>query len=385
VRQSRRRSWAPLLLLVLLLAGCWDRREIEEKSTVLMVGVDLCAQGEGCNVMLSRQIAIPGRIPLGSAGGAGAGGGGSGDTVFVVHSPGKHYSDTTSDAQAQVNRSLHFGHLKLLVWSEEFARQGVADWAGFTRRNAEYRRNSWIAVTEGRAEDVIRSRPTLNRVPALFFNDMFDDAIKGGRIPKIYWGEFLNRLSNKGEDAIAPLIRMDGRDKPMLSGLAVFRGGRMVGKLTPEEMATYMEVQGVKRGAELLMIDLPGGGRVDLRVDGRRTHYRLRSVGGRIYASVDIVLESQLIMASDDVDITDRHVRELIANQAAAEVKLRANALVEKLQKGLRVDVISLGERVRAYLPATWKSIPDWPTAFADAQYDFEVKVNLRRAGMGFR
>jgi spore germination protein KC len=383
MRHSGRKSWTPLLLLVLLLAGCWDRREIEEKSTVLATGVDLCTQGEGCNFMVSRQIAIPGRIPLGPSGGGGGGAGGSENTVFVLAAPGKDGPDSASRAQRQLNRSITFGHSRVLVWSEEFARRGVAEWAKYVRRIPDVRRHMWVAISEGRAEEVIRSRPPLDRVPALFLNDMFDDAMKAGRMPKIFWGEFLTQLSNKGEDAIAPIIRMTGPNRPGIAGLAVFRDERMVGKLSPDEMVTYMQVLGVKRGDELLPIDLPGGGRVDLRVFGRKANYQLSSVRGRIYASVKIELDTQLMQASPDLTFNDPRVRELIENRAAAGVTLRANALVEKLQKEFRADVLALGERVRAYLPATWKSIPDWHTAFADAQFHFEVKVSVRRGGMG--
>jgi spore germination protein KC len=377
--RGKRSKWAPLLLLAFLLAGCWDRREIEERNTSLASGVDLCTKGQGCTLMATRQIAIPGRISTGSS----ASGGSSDGTVFILRSPGVDGPDTLRHAQAALNHTLSFGHTRVLVWSEEFARSShFTDYVDYVRRVPDARPLMWMAIVEGRAEDVIRARPPLDRVPALFLADMFDDAANAGRLPKVRWGEFLNRLANKGEDAVAPMIRMTGNDQPAISGLAVFRGNRMVGRLTPDEMLTYMQVAGRNPPTGLLTMDLPGGDRADLRATTQTVSYKLRTAQGRIHATVNIMLECDLIDLSPHLNGSDRHVREQIESRAAADVTRKANALVEKLQKEFGADVLGLGERVRAHKPATWKSINDWHTAFTDARFQFEVQVKIRRTGM---
>lgn len=375
------RRWAALLLVSLLAAGCWDRRELEEYSTALATGVDLCGAAEGCRLVVTRQIAIPGRIPLGGGGG-GSQGGGARETVVVVRSPGQVGPDTARRAQASLNRQLSFGHIRVLVFSEAFSRQGVADFVNYVRRVPQARRMLWVAVSEGTAEAVIRSRPSLEQLPAIFLSDMFEDAVKTGRLPNIYWGEFLTRLSNKGEETVVPVIRMPAPDHPALAGLAVFRGDRMVGKLTLEETATYMEVRGLKRGGELLKVLLPEGRKADLKVYGRRSRWRILATSGRIRARVRIELEADLAELSTGLSGSDEDVTALIQREAAKEVSRRAAALAERLQKEFGSDAFGLGERVRAYLPGTWASIRDWPAEFARAQISFDTTVSVRRTGL---
>ena len=70
-------------LLLSLLSGCWDSREIEKRATILAIGIDNAERDaekqedeishekgkaqipEERMIELSVQIAIPGRIPLG--------------------------------------------------------------------------------------------------------------------------------------------------------------------------------------------------------------------------------------------------------------------------------------------------------------------------------
>lgn len=373
-----RRRWSALLLLSLLLAGCWDRRELEEHSTVLAAGVDLCGIDEGCQLAVSRQIAIPGRVPLGAGEGKG---GEARDTVVVIRSPGMDGPDTARRAQARLNRRMSFAHSRVLVFSEAYARQGLADFLGYIRRVPDTRRVYWVAVSEGPAEAVIRAQPSLEQVPSLFLSDMFDDAVKTGRLPNIYLGELMTRISNKGEEAVIPLIRMAAPDRPTLTGLAVFRGDRMVGKLSPEETMTFMEVRGLPRGGELLKVPLPEGQKAELRVYGRQAHWGVRWVNERVQSHVQIELEAELSELSVRLRGSDAEVIALIQREAAKEVSRRAADLTARLQREFGSDIYALGERVRAYLPGTWVNIRDWSAAFAKAQFSFDTRVNVRRSG----
>lgn len=370
---------ALLLVLAVLLAGCWDRREIEEKSNVLASGLDVCDETPDCRMINTRQIAIPGRIPLG---GGAEGGTDSGDTVLVISTPGRDGPDTARRAQAELNRIISFGHTRVLVFSADFARRGVEEFLDYVRRHPEARRLLWITVSEGRAEAVIRARPPLERVPAVYLSDMIDDAVRTGRMAEVFMGEFLVRAANKGEEPIAPLVRMLGPDRPQLAGLAVFRDYRMVGSLSPEETVTYMQLRGLPRGAELLDIPLPGGNHADLEVHRRGVKERLRSVQGRIHADLEISLETDLIQLSHGVDSSDPLLMAEIERRAAELVTRRAQALVQRLQHELGADILAIGERVRAHLPAVWAGIEDWSTKFPEVRFHFDVRIHIRRTGM---
>jgi spore germination protein KC len=379
--QRRHRRTALLVSLLVLLAGCWDRREIEERANVLASGVDLCEPKEGCNLIVSRQIAIPGRIPLG---GASPGGSSKGESVVAFSTPGRDVLDTAGKAQAELNRTISFGHTRILVFSEAFARKDLSAYLDYVRRVPEVRRLMWLTVTEGKARDVIRSRPSLEIVPALYLNDLFDDGVKTGRIPEMYLGEFLTRVSNLGEESIAPLIRMVGLDHPALTGLAVFRDYRMVGKLTNPEMYTFMQLRGLKKGSELINVALPGGKEATVRVYERKARYRLRLQNGRLTCAIKISLEAELATLSPELASDDPRQLAEVERRAAAAVVQKAQALFQKLQHEYQADILGVGERVRAYLPRYWQTVKgDWPKAFAQTQFQVDAVVHVRRTGLG--
>lgn len=328
--------------------------------------------------MVTRQIAIPGRIPLGG----GAVGGAADDAVYVLTTPGLDGPDSVRKAQAELHRPITFGHTRALVFSEAFARRGISDYVDYVRRVPDVRRVMMIAVAEGSAEALVRARPKLESLPVLFLNDMLDDAVKTGRLPRVHWGDFLVRLSNKGEDAIAPLVRMAGPDEPELAGLAVFRGDRMVGKLTLDEVATFMQLKGYRRGAELIRVELEEGGYANLRVYTRLARNRVAWADGRVQATVKLELECDLASIRDSRGVSIRERLGDLEQAASATVERKAMALIDRLQHEFGADILALGEQVRAYLPQVWRSVDDWNEAFAEAQIRVEAKVHIRRTGM---
>lgn len=374
-----RRRWAWLLLAGLLVTGCWDRREIEERSLVLASGFDPCAEEaeEPCAFRITRQIAIPGRIPLGP----GEGPGSDQQTVEVITVPAESGPQSHRTMQAMLNREMRFGHIRVVIFAEDFARRGLAEVLDYTHRVPEAHRLFWVLVSVGPSEAVIRARPELEPLPAIFLNDMLQDAVSMGRLPPINIGEFMIQIANRGEDPVAPLIRMAEPDLPELSGLAVFRGTQMVGTLSPEESVTYLQVRGVKRASERLEVSLPNDRRADLDVFSRRSQYQLSGRPGRLQVRVRIDLEANLSQASPAVDTTDGRTLTQIEERAARQVEESAARLAAKLQ-ALGADVFAVGERVRAYMPGVWRQIPDWHQAFAGVRFQFEVKVSLRRTGM---
>src|SRR3954468_7687803 len=115
-------------LLFPLLSGCWDSQEIEQRATVLAIGIDQASnkeedrQSEGGITHLDKnasepkeelikvtaQIAVPGRIPLGPTQGQS-----SQNSVLIVQVVGHTIQDAMLNLQQQVAYETFLGHLRI--------------------------------------------------------------------------------------------------------------------------------------------------------------------------------------------------------------------------------------------------------------------------------
>lgn len=366
------------LLIGLSLSGCWDRREIEERNTVLAVGADLCEAPPPCGMVITRQIVIPRRVPMGGR----ALRNGSKDTVAVLVNGGKDDIDASGKAQAELHRDMHFGHIRMFVMGEALARQGLKEYMHWVHSLPEQGYLEWFAVAEGKAGDLIKARPRMEPVPALFLYHLLSDAQRAGRIQRMYLSDLQITLGNGGEDAAVPLLAMAGPDRPRLAGLAVFAGATMVGKLSPDEMVTFLQLRGAPRGSEVLRTVLPGGHAASVRVGERQVNYQVRSVASGIAVTIRLRLDTDLQMLGHALSSEDPRVIRMIEQQVAAQVQRKAEALAYKLQRDLKSDILAIGQRVRAFLPREWAAIKDWREAYGKVSIQVQAEVHVRRTGL---
>lgn len=216
-----------LIFLVPLLTGCWDSREIEQRSTILAIGIDKAGPGaeereaevshrkgdisipEEHMIEITVQIAIPGRIPLGPQVGAG-----EKKPVLVVSVVGHTIEDAIYNLQQEIADEIFLGHLRLIVLSEEVAKEGVKRFNDYLRRNPEIRRTASIVVSKEKASKYMEVSPELERVPSLYLAEMVDSLVDLGKFPESFIGKFWSTFSSKGQDGYLPYFQIKEKKKP---------------------------------------------------------------------------------------------------------------------------------------------------------------------------
>lgn len=199
---SRRRKSTYLSLLVILslpfvIAGCWDRQEIEERTSVVAIGVDKVKKENTSLLRVTVQIPIPNQIASGAGGG---GGGKSGlEAVRVMSSTGRTFLEAINNLQKRLNQQLFYGHTRIIAFGEEAARNGVDSIIDGLRRDPQIRRLLWPIVIKGEALDLLKANPKLEQIPTVFLMSMIEIDTKLRRIPDITLGKFYIALSNTAE------------------------------------------------------------------------------------------------------------------------------------------------------------------------------------------
>ncbi|MGB9803626.1 hypothetical protein [Desulfofundulus sp.] len=110
------RSWRVkvcllLLLTPVLLAGCWDHREVEDLGIVLLTAVDSAPEGR---VRLEVQALVPAAVAGGGGGMAGMGGGGGGGggrkRYLNLSMEGRTIFEAVRRLSMETPRELFFAH-----------------------------------------------------------------------------------------------------------------------------------------------------------------------------------------------------------------------------------------------------------------------------------
>ncbi|SEP14918.1 Ger(x)C family spore germination protein [Paenibacillus sp. OV219] len=390
-----------MALIVPMLSGCWDRLEIEERAVVLGISIDEVGQvskeeqesqvietaPKTDMVRVTVQIALPGRIPLGPGDSSGSSGAGTQDTLWVLDSVGHSVDDAIMNLQQQLSSKLFFGHLRVIVVSEHVARRGLENVNDFFHRNSEVRRMAWLMITKGSAKALMKAAPKLERVPTLYLIATLDEGIRMGKFPTDYIGNFWSNSVKLGEEGYLPYVAIRKEQNVQITGLAYFKGNKMVGTTTATEIGAFMGVKGMNPAGYRIFVDLGGPMKnVMTSTTHRDKKISVSIVSGRPRFTIFIALEINVEEKLSDA-VTIRHGR--ILKQIEQDEKEKAikiyKRLIEQTQED-GSDIFGFGEYVRAKKPGFWNSQvrtkERWQEMYKEASFDLFVNINVRRVGM---
>lgn len=396
------------LLTVPVLTGCWDRLELEERAVVLGISID-SAEPESEQeedevshlrekfpapkkkmIRITAQIAIPGQIPLGPGEGESGGGGGSGgggQSVWVLEVVGHTIDDAIMNLQQQVSGKIFLGHLRVIVISEEVARQGIENLNDYLRRNSEVRRMAWLMISKGSAEEIMMAVPRLERVPTLYLIGTLDDAVRMGKFPENYIGMFWGHSSAKGHEGFLPYVELKEKNNIEISGMAYFRGDKMVGTTKPLEIGAYMATKGLNPGGYRGMISLDEeGSTVTLHVTSRKSKFDVEIKNNLPYITVTSFMEMNVEeKLGEDFLIDSAEVIQLIRTEFEQSSTKLQESLIKQTQEK-KSDIYGFGEYVRAKEPQFWdkhvQTKERWQDMYKEIEIDVKVHAEVRRIGM---
>ncbi|QXE01745.1 Ger(x)C family spore germination protein [Terribacillus sp. DMT04] len=239
-----------LLLMPLLLGGCFDQKELEEQAFVVSIGVDKTDRSG--IYRFSFQIANP---EVGSSA--------SGSTTDeppqeVISVLGTDFLTATNAANATVAKQIALEQARVVIVSEELARS--KDFLYLMQSapsTVDLKLNAQLVVSKENAETFIQeNKPQLESRPHKFYQYMLDRAKETGVIPDAPLVRYFLITEGDADLFIAPLatterdkdpkfgeedhykageIPIKGKNHTQFMGSAVFKEGQMIDTLTGEE------------------------------------------------------------------------------------------------------------------------------------------------------
>lgn len=400
-----------IFLICLGLPGCYDAVEIDEEVYALSIGVD---KGINNAIRVTFQYATYMEDGGGGMGGGDEESGEVGATIVsTVEAPS--LLEAINVMNAAVNRQVSLMHAKILIFSEEFAREGVGKYIEPLTRFREVRELMRIVVCKGKAQDFIKeNKAFIGSNPSKALELMFEQSKNTGYFPDMIFGDFyvdlltpygqpvaayagvndFNQLDEGPENEEPPLkpefdiepgdIPRTGGTKKEIFGLAVFDGDRMVGTLSQNETRFFlMGIGEFQRGfftfldenePELIYV-------IEAQL-GRKPSINARMENGVPIIGLELVIDTDIISIQ-----SRRHYEELdnideFENKVATYFEQGLKKTIEKTQKEYNADIFHFGKKVAGNFN-TIQEFEDynWIGHYQEAKVNVSVSVNARRSG----
>jgi spore germination protein KC len=376
-------------VMLLVLTGCWNRRELNELAIAVGMAIDKSSDGQ---YVISVQVVDPNEVTprLGTGGRA---------PVTIYKQKSKTLHEALRLMTTVSPRKIYLGHLRILVLGEALAEDGVAKILELLHRDQELRSDFYIilardttgfAVLENvspiekiPAQKLYKSLEVSQRVWAPTYATQLDELVSqmtsSGKSPVLTGIHFIGSEEKGGTkqnlDKVYPESTLQYHD------LGVFRGDQLVGWLNKRESKGLNYIVG-KVSTTVGEVYWPEGGLFVVEVIRASSKIKARVVNGKAYIDVYVKAQGNISEVQCNMDLTDPKVIKK-AEKLVEKVNRQLTMESVKRARELHSDIFGFGEAVHRADPQAWKKMKDtWhDKGFLKASIRFHPDIKIWRTG----
>lgn len=364
-----------MTLIIMMLTGCWNYREIDKLSIVAGLAIDkgennsyqvtvevVDLKSEGKNVKTSSK-----RIQI------------EGETIF----------DSLRNMIKVSGKKLYFSHVKIVIISKEVATEGIANVIDLLMRDSESRLTLHVLISkENRAAELLSQQSIISEIRSFEMDYMIKSQNNISKSPKVSIKELINSLAGEGISAALPAVGLtenEGVATSELSGTAVLKKDKLVGFLDGDETMDYLLVINKVKGGIIVDKKPPGvkEANISFEIFNSKTKVKPEYKDGKL--SMNISVESDVSIGELGTTKDFINDKELIKLKKDIENKMENSIkeLIEKVQNKYDADIFGFGLKVKQNMPDVWRRIKDnWDQEFLDININVNVKLNIRNTGL---
>ncbi|MDP4093384.1 MAG: Ger(x)C family spore germination protein [Bacillota bacterium] len=368
-----------LLVLIimgnLLLTGCWNYREIEKLAIVAGVAID---KGTNSRYRVTVEIVhiSQGRDAKPSS--------------RIVTMEGETMMDAVRNEISLSGERLYWSHAKVILLSQEVAREGIAKIIDWYTRDSETRTDVKILISgEKTAGEILeRGKGVTEEIKSFELNSMLDNQKSLAKAPKIDLFDFLNMLESDGTSPVMPLINIrqaDSKSVLEIMGTAVFRHDKLIGFLDGEETKYLLFIKN-KVKAGVLSQEEPGEEGtcpVALEIFGNKTRLEPLVSDNNIEFKVNITVTTAIDEIEGSENFIEDKGRIKLEKDSEASLKAGIENLIKKVQTDFGVDIFGFGSELKNDKPKLWGKLSNnWDDRLKSLKVTVIPKIHIRNSAV---
>jgi spore germination protein KC len=376
------------MMLVSLLTGCWNRKELNDLGIQLGAAIDKI----GDQYQVAVQVVVPGEVANRNNRVA------SPVTMFKASAPSlfaafRKLTETSP-------RKIYGAHIRVLVLGESVAKEGIAGALDLLLRDHEIRSDFYAMIAKGvPAERVLKVMTSLEQIPAnKLFHSLDTSAKAWAPTTTVTLDQLIEKMLTEGVNPVLTGIRVigetqngekksnveeiDSEAKLLFTGLAVMEKDRLIGWLNEQESKGYNYITD-QVTSTAGFVTCPSGELLTLETIHSHTEMKGKIENGEPVVEIKLVDESNIAEAACKIDLSNPEtIRMIEAEQKRKKIELMENT-VNVVKSKYKTDIFGFGQAIYRADPKAWSKLKaNWVEHFVRMKIEYDVQVHIRKIGM---
>lgn len=360
---------AIIMCLSAMLTGCWNYREIEQLAIIAGVAIDKNEEGQIKLTLEVVNISTDGQTAF--------------EPVYVEIS-GESFFDASRRGITLQGKRLYWSHAKVVIVSEEIAREDIIKYLDFLFRDAEAREDIWLLISQEKtAAEIIKAKGQAKPIISFEIDDTMRSQRSVSRFPFIELYEFFDRYFYKNVDNVLPLVRLNQQENEVtaqVEGSAIIKGNKMIGFLDEEHTKRMLWLRDEVKGGLVVINSVEGTeDDVTLEIYKSKTKLTPQVEEDQLKMKVEIELDASIGEILGHGDYINGEGKKRFVEFAQKYIKKQIEETYITARDQYESDIFGFGRRFEMKLPQVWNQIKDeWEQWYAELELDVTVKLKIR-------
>ncbi|QAA34966.1 Ger(x)C family spore germination protein [Clostridium manihotivorum] len=378
-----------IIMICNLLGGCWGAKEPSQLSLITALGIDKVKE----KYLVTVQILNTDKVASDRSGA-------DGTAVTTYRMEGKSLEEAIRRLSLEIPRQFFLGHLRMLVFGEDFAREGIGTTLDYLLRNSEIRSDFYIAVLRGKkATDALNVLTPLDQNPA---NKLFQSIENSEKIwvatTKVRLFDLIEMTQSEGIEPILTSIIVTGdtdigmskeninySDVPaniQLGPVAAFKGDKLIGWLNDSQSALVNIIRGSEKGFLIIVPWVDPKEFINLTAENLRKTITVEEVMGKPKIIVNMKIKASIAEATGVIPIDKPGTIKQIERKTEDYLVMRFSKSTSEIQDKFKTDIFGFGRSIKIHKNKLWKKVgKNWDNEFPIIPVEYKVKVEITTTG----
>lgn len=365
-----------ILSFMILLSGCWNYREIDRLAIVSGLAID--KNHINNKFMLTAEIVdLLGSLTEGNV------------KAKRIEAEGETVVDAVRNMIKVSGKRLYWSHTKVIIVSEDVAKEGIKPIIDFISRNNEPRLTINMFISRKKtAKELLNQQSVTTNIRAFEMEYMLMGNNSLSKSMKVDTSELVDIMSGKGISSYLPALDItlnDEKKTATLSGLAVFKKDKLIGFLNEEDTKYFLFLKNKIKGGLLVipMNDEKSNDKVTLEIFKNKTKIKPIYTKEKLLMKVDINTEFSIKEEDTNINYMSKENRNILKKETEVYLQKNIEKVIKKVQEDFDSDIFGFGRIVMIDMPSLWKNIEkDWNKIFKTLEVEINAKVNIKDGGL---
>lgn len=372
MKKNKVNIWIVVVLISLLLTGCWDLIEIDQRALITAIALDK----KGDKIAIS--YASPNLPVL-------TGQGGEGEKNFVKKTTGATFLEANKNFNKISNLKLTFEHNQVIIFGDEFLQdsQKLKSALDYFERSPDYALSIAVITTDKTGEKLLESEPNSVDPIGVYINSLFQPS-SGKEIgeQKTSLNDFVTALYDTNGNGQLPKVVY--KDKEVqFDGIVLLKDYKKHFTLNTDQLIPFNWVQG--KGEDSIVIVEYEESKLSYEISQIKQKIKVKEVkeGLTIEITVDTEGDIDEYIMEEDKDVFEKKIIEEIEKLIKEKMEEEMFEMIRLIQKEVGFDAFNLSGKIKLQNGKLWKKIEDdWDEYFSSAKISIVTQPHIRRVGM---